>query len=124
MSICPKVPHTGSNQVKCDKMHSETTTAFKMLVSALEIRRAFSNTFASRTNEPKSCDEHWDSVLMEAHCMFYLGRLKETRSKLKEAKVYYTDAVRLFQVEGKQRLASMNSDLEAKLSLEIDAINL
>jgi tetratricopeptide (TPR) repeat protein len=117
------IAHLYRAMANADKMHSETTKAFKALTSALEIRRAFSNTFARRTNEPKSCDEHMDSLLMEAHCMFYLGRLEETRSNLEEAKVYYMDAVRLFQVEGKRRFASMN-DLEEKLSLEIEAINL
>ena len=124
------IAHLYRAMANTDKMHSETTKAFKALTSALEIRWAFSNTFASRTNEPTSCDE-MDSRLMEAHCMFYLGRLEETRSKLEDAKVYYMDAVRLFQVEGKRRLASLNEkevnhayDLEEKLSLEIEAINL
>ena len=55
----------------------------------------------NRTNEPKLSDEHRVSVLMEAHCIFYLGRLEETRSKLNEAKAYYIDAMQIFQVEGK-----------------------
>ena len=55
-----------------NKMHSETTKAFKALTSVLEIRRAFTNTFANRTNEPKSSNEHRVLVLMEAHCNFFI----------------------------------------------------
>jgi len=106
-----------------DRMNSETNKAFTALTLALQIRKSLSSTLACRNNELS--DEIKDSVLMEAHCVFYLGRVEETRSKYSEAKAYYLDAMRLFQIEGKRRLTE-NDDtvLDERISIEIDAINL
>ena len=111
-----------------NKMDSERGKAFKALTSALELRRSF-----SRTNDgSKPPNEYSDSILMEAHCLFYLGCVEESRSKYEGAKSHYIDALRLFQAEGKQRLSKMSPqpneksavDSEEKLLIELEAINL
>lgn len=114
-----------------NKMDSEISKAFKALTSSLAIRRAFSSTFAKPSDGSKSSDEYRDSILMEAHCLFYLGRVEEIRSNHDEAKSHLIDALRLFQTEGKQRLSRINAkevdhvvDLEGKLLMDLEAINL
>jgi tetratricopeptide (TPR) repeat protein len=104
-----------------DRMSSETNKAFTALTSALQIRKSLSTTLACRNSELS--DEINDSVLMEAHCIFYLGRVEETRSNFSEAKAFYVDAMRLFQIEGQRRLAE-SERVDERISIELDAINL
>lgn len=68
---------------------------------------------------------------MEAHCLFYLGRVEHCRSKHDEAKSHHIDALRFFQKEGKQRLSQIDDaiddhaiNLDGKLLVELEAINL
>ena len=114
-----------------NKLNSEMGKAHKALTSALEVRRKFSSTFTQSIDDSKLSVERKDSILMEAHCMFYLGRVEEIRSKFDEAKSHYNDALQHFQAEGKRRLSQLNDikakhdvDLEGKLMMELEAINL
>ena len=113
------------------KMESEIGKASKAFNSALEVRKAVSNTYTKPIDDSKLSNEQKDSILMEAHCLFYLGRVEETRSKYDEARSHYDNALTLFRSEGKRRLMRINDlktkqdiDLEGKLSMELEAINL
>lgn len=113
------------------RVNSEINKASKALTSALEVRRAISGTFSKPFNVSKLSTDQKDSLLMEAHCLFNLGRVEETLSKYDKAKTHYNEALQLFQTEGKRRLSQIDEiksehhiDLEGKLMMELEAINL
>ncbi|KAL7554545.1 hypothetical protein ACHAWF_018004, partial [Thalassiosira exigua] len=110
---------------------SECARAQKALTSALEIHRSYRSSLLAKYGT-NSSDEYHDRVLMEALCLFYLGRVGQVCSKFGLARSHLVDALKLFQAEGKKMLSIMsrageespgNADSEGKLLMELEAIN-